>query len=196
MRSLILASQSPRRLELLKKAGLKFSVITLKVSEIIDKNLTLEKAVTALARQKIEAVLATSRAQKASAATVVGADTVVELDGSILGKPKSKEEAIDYLARLSGRVHRVVTGFAIFDSVTNSWVESSDTSKVKFCPLTKCEIEAYVATGSPMDKAGAYGIQDAGGNFISSVEGAVDNVMGLPVYKILKVFDENGWKFN
>ncbi|MBP3938802.1 MAG: septum formation inhibitor Maf [Clostridia bacterium] len=185
MAEIILASASPRRKELLETAGISFTVKVADVEEVIEKNMSADKVVMSLALQKASAV-----AKDNPDAVVIGADTVVVLDGEILGKPKSEENAVELLMMLSGRVHTVYTGVAIIkgEKVKNF----CEATQVEFYPLEKEEIEAYVATKEPMDKAGAYGIQGRGCVLIKKINGDYFNVVGLPVsavYRELRDFN-------
>ena len=174
----ILASASPRRKELLAELIDTFEVIPAKGEEVVEGNPTPEELVKMLATQK-----ATEIANKAECVgkAVLGSDTVVALDGKILGKPKDEADAVAMLQALSGRSHEVYTGVCmIYPTATDrkTMVEAACT-RVYFLPLTDEEIKAYVATGSPMDKAGAYGIQDGG--LVEKIEGSFSNVVGLPL---------------
>lgn len=179
MAEIILASASPRRKELLETAGISFTVKVADVEEVIEKNMSADKVVMSLALQKASAV-----AKDNPDAVVIGADTVVVLDGEILGKPKSEENAVELLMMLSGRVHTVYTGVAIIkgEKVKNF----CEATQVEFYPLEKKEIEAYVATKEPMDKAGAYGIQGRGCVLIKKINGDYFNVVGLPVSAVYR----------
>ena len=179
MAEIILASASPRRKELLATAGLDFTVKVTDVEEKIEEGLTPDAVVMSLALQKAQAV-----ALENPDSVVIGADTVVVLDGKILGKPESEENAVEMLASLSGRSHIVYTGVALIkgDKVKNF----CEATQVEFYDLTKEEIEAYVATKDCMDKAGAYGIQSRGCVLISKIDGDYFNVVGLPVSKVYR----------
>lgn len=179
MSDLILASASPRRKELLENIGLRFRIVVADIEEKIPDEATPEQAVEALALQKAQAV-----ADMNKNSVVIGADTVVVLDGKILGKPKSEDDAIDMLSSLSGRTHTVCTGVAIINGdEAKSFVEVTE---VEFHTLTADEIVAYVKTGEPMDKAGAYGIQGKGCVLVKRINGDYFNVVGLPVSKVYK----------
>lgn len=196
MIQLVLASQSPRRSQLLTEAGLRFTVDSVKVSEIIDENLNLERALIQLARTKGEALLGSDKYLKLRDYLVISADTVVIWDGQILGKPQSPEEAVDFLHRLSGKTHCVKTAFALQspDPSFYPWMEVV-TTLVQFHQLTTDAIDAYVATGSPMDKAGAYGIQDPLVKaFVKSIRGSTSNVVGLPLERVVPVLKWMGIK--
>lgn len=176
---LILASASPRRRELLTRAGYTFEVFP---ADIPEDPLAEEEPVayvTRLARQKAETVLRQFAGQDASAVAVLGADTTVTVDGEILAKPEDAADAARMLRLLSGRTHRVVTGVAV---VTPDRTEvAAEVTAVKFVTLSEQEIAEYVATGEPMDKAGAYGIQGRAAKWIPRIEGCYFNVMGLPL---------------
>jgi nucleoside triphosphate pyrophosphatase len=184
--ALILASGSPRRTALLSAAGIGFEVVESGVTEI---RLERESATAFALRMAREKALSVSRGLPQ--AVVLGADTVVECGAEILGKPSGADEARQMLARLSGNVHTVVTAFAIAHA--GMAVDTGAVvSRVTFRRLTVHEIETYVATGEPFDKAGAYGIQGASANFIAHVEGSRDNVMGLPVREVLERLERHG----
>ncbi|TCK98084.1 septum formation protein [Natranaerovirga hydrolytica] len=179
MKKLILASQSPRRKELLKSLGLSFQSIT---SHIDEENFHLqspEDMVKALAYAKADAV---SKGVEEDA-VIIGSDTVVVLDNKILGKPKNKEEAAYFLELLSGNMHTVYTGIAIKDNKnSNSYIDVEQT-QVYMKKLTQDEIQAYIHSNEPMDKAGAYGIQGLGAIFIEKIIGDYYSVMGFPILK-------------
>ncbi|HEX3409165.1 MAG TPA: Maf family protein [Candidatus Binataceae bacterium] len=176
---LILASGSPRRKMLLAAAGLDFEIIESKIEEVRENG---ETACAFAMRMACEKALEVSR--RFPAALVLAADTIVECDGTILGKPRDADHAGKMLRLLSGKTHRVVTAFAIARAI--AVIETTPVvSRVTFRALSADEIAAYVATGDPLDKAGAYGIQDVGAGFVERVEGTRDNVMGLPVSEVL-----------
>ena len=176
---LILASTSPRRRALLAAAGIEFELAESGVEEA---RLAGEPAAKFALRMAEDKALAVSR--RAGGALVLGADTVVECGGEILGKPHDHADAHRMLRMLSGRFHTVVTAFALVRD--GRIVESrAVTSRVRFRDLGDDEIDAYIRTGEPMDKAGAYGIQAEGAGLVVEVEGERDNVMGLPVEEVL-----------
>ena len=182
---LILASQSPRRRELLTMLGLHFTVITADIDETMDETLPVEQAVAEVCKRKAEAV-----AKIQPEDLVLAADTIVVVDGKVLGKPHSPEEAKAMLRLLSGRDHQVFTAFCLWQKGTaNTHVEMT---RLRFRPLSEEEISAYVATGSPMDKAGAYGIQDQAAIFVEAMDGDYYNVMGLPLCSLAKALRKNG----
>lgn len=184
---LILASGSPRRRHLLEVAGIDFEASVSGLDEI---RMEGEGATEFALRMAVEKALAVSRSTE-DRALVLAADTVVECGGEILGKPGDAAEACRMLRALSGRVHTVVTAFAL--ARASATIESlAVISRVRFRRLGDDEIDAYVRTGEPMDKAGAYGIQGQGGGFIAEVEGSRDNVMGLPVNETLAALARHG----
>ena len=178
---IILASASPRRRELLAQAGFEFEVVTSDVDEVADPSLTPDKLVMSLARQKAQAV-----AQNRADCAVIGSDTVVVLDGKVLGKPRDEADAVRMLESLSGRKHEVYTGVCIaFAGETHCFFERTS---VNFCELDGEQIKAYVATGEPMDKAGAYGIQGKGCVLVEGIEGDYFNVVGFPVSRFCREY--------
>ncbi len=183
---LILASGSPRRRELLSRAGVEFEVVE---SGIPEHRLDHEEAAEYALRMASEKALAV--AQKRADALVLAADTVVEIGGEILEKPVDADDARRMLNRLSGRTHTVVTAFAIArdDRVIE---KRAVLSRVTFRELSAREVSEYIATGEPFDKAGAYGIQALGGSFIAQVEGSRENVMGLPILEVVEALERHG----
>ncbi len=186
---LILASQSPRRAHLIRLLGIKnVSIIPSDVDESLENLLTAEGTVIELALRKARAL----RDKVVSHSIILGADTIVVLDDMILGKPADPDEAVSMLHQLSGRTHTVYTGVALVDTSTNEERHFVEHTDVTFRALGSEEIESYVATGAPLDKAGAYGIQeDFGAVFVSRIDGDYYNVVGLPLcslYQHLKQF--------
>ncbi|BAS28621.1 Maf family protein [Limnochorda pilosa] len=178
---LVLASASPRRKVLLEKLGIPFEVAPANVAEDdVSPGDPPEVRVERLALVKAQAV---HRARPE--AVVIGADTLVEVDGRVLGKPRDEAEAATMLRLLSGREHSVHTGLALVGPGGRSQA-AHESTRVRFRPLDDREIVAYVATGSPMDKAGAYGIQDQAATFVSRVEGCFFSVMGLPLARLVE----------
>lgn len=174
---LVLASASPRRRDLLARLGLEFTVSPTDADETWPAGLDLGPATQAVALRKARAVAAPP------GALVLAADTVVVLDGEVLGKPADPAEAAATLARLSGRTHEVVTGLAL--AVDGRQTTAHETTRVTFATLTDAEVAAYVATGSPLDKAGSYGIQDdLGALLVERIEGDYFNVVGLPLRRL------------
>ena len=178
--NLVLASQAPRRRELLSLIQKDFTVQSSCVEEIVPEGLTAEETVVYLAKLKAEEVAQRLKTSTDSQKTVViGADTVVVLDGEIMGKPKDRDDCIRMISLLSGRQHEVYTGVAI---VVKGQTESFyQRTAVRFLDLTKEEIEWYASLQEPYDKAGAYGIQGFGSLLVEGIDGDYFNVMGLPV---------------
>ncbi|MES2965225.1 MAG: Maf family protein [Bdellovibrionota bacterium] len=193
MPRLVLASQSPRRRELLSLAGFDFTTTSLQISEIPDENLNLPDQVRGLAVQKADAWWAQAKASERQGILLLTADTVVILDGQILGKPKDQKENRRFLKALSGRFHEVITAVCLVEGSTAKRVVDHDVAKITFRELTDSEIDEYVASGEGLDKAGGYGIQGPAGQFVAKLDGAFDNVMGLPVALVEKLLAENGW---
>jgi septum formation protein len=190
MRKLVLASGSPRRCALLDQIGVDYTVCPADVIETKSFG-NPKKAVVENAFRKADAA-----SKMLTDALVIGADTAVVLNGSMLGKPKSNEDAAEMLEALSGNMHLVLTGLALFDPGTGElWTECEET-KVYFRVLDKAEIDSYIKSGFPMDKAGAYGIQDKGALFVERIEGCYYNVVGLPLVAVvggLKYFGISVW---
>ncbi|MDO5426185.1 MAG: Maf family protein [Eubacteriales bacterium] len=181
MKKIILASASPRRRELLTQAGIPFEVITSQTEEIITKE-TPGEAVMELALQKARAVAE----RLCTDAIVIGADTVVAIDGKILGKPADEADAKRMLELLSGRTHEVCTGVALLIREGERLRETVffEGTQVEMYPITEEEILSYIATGEPMDKAGAYAIQGRAAIFVKGIKGDYANVVGLPVGRL------------
>ena len=175
-KKIVLASASPRRRELLRKIVRKFKVVPSAVKESMIKAKTPEAYAVLAALAKAEEI-----ALRCRNALVIGADTIVVLDGEILGKPKSKREALRMLKKLSGRTHRVITGVAVVDAETFEKNAGFEVTRVRMKKVPGRGIMDYVKSGRPMDKAGAYGIQEIEEVFIDKIEGDYDNVVGLPV---------------
>lgn len=175
---IILASQSPRRKELMGQIGLKFKVISPNVDERVEGNLSPAQLVEELSLRKALAV----EQQVSRGDLIVAADTVVALEGTVLGKPKTERDAFSMLSALSGNRHYVHTGVTVLH---NGRAETGhEVTAVTFRELEPDEISSYIATGEPMDKAGAYGIQGIGALLVSGIDGDYCNVMGLPVYRL------------
>ena len=175
---IVLASQSPRRRELLGKMGLTFTAQSPNIDEEAVQGLSALELVKALSREKALHIAA----DEASDTVVIGSDTVVVLDGEVLGKPGSPAQAAEMLSALSGRSHEVCTGVTVCRG--DQVVSEAEVTQVTFRPLTEEEILWYVQTGEPMDKAGAYGIQGYGALFVEKICGDYSNVVGLPVCRL------------
>ncbi len=178
---LVLASASPRRRELLQQAGYRFRVRAAEIDEAVLPGEDPVGYVTRLAREKAESIFRQIEAEAVAlqGLVVLGADTTVVVDGELLGKPESREDAVRMLRLLSGRTHRVITGVAVVSA--GSVQVAAEVTGVKFLTLDEAEIAGYVATGEPMDKAGAYGIQGMAARWIPRIEGCYFNVVGLPL---------------
>lgn len=190
---IILASASPRRQELLAMLGLDFTVMASSYEERAqpDPAATPAEQVMATARGKAEEVFRlASRVPETADSLVVGADTIVVLEGEVLGKPGDQAEARRMLRTLSGRWHQVFTGLALLHRAKA--ITTYEMTRVHFRPLSDREIDAYLRTGEPMDKAGAYGIQGLGAIFVDRIEGCFYNVMGLPVPRFALLLKEYG----
>lgn len=196
MHQLVLASQSPRRLKLLREAGYKVDTSLVKVSENIDENLNPQSVVISLAMQKAVSCFETNRDWSGQRKLILAADTLVFLDQSPLGKPENEQDALDILKRLSGSEHQVLTGVCFIDTCNQTFVLDYDLSRVFFRELSDKEIHDYIKTGEPMDKAGAYGIQGLGQQFVKKTEGSLTNIIGLPMEIVEKVLLKNGWQIS
>lgn len=177
---LILASSSPRRRELLSLLDIPFTVQSSEADETLPENSSPEQAVLLLAKRKAKAVQ--EAGGNVRPIIIVSADTVVSLQGAIFGKPQNREEAFSMLSALSGQTHRVYTGVCILSPMDTSLF--SVCTEVTFYPLSEKEIWDYIATGEPMDKAGAYGIQGRGALFVQEIKGDYYNVVGLPIARV------------
>ena len=175
-----LCSRSPRRRKLLKQINLQFKSLSVDVDESILKNEKPVHIVKRLANNKLVAAL-----KKVKKGIIITADTIVVLDNKVLGKPENEPDAVRILKKLSGRVHTVYTGFSIFNTEKNLRITDFEKTNVEFRELDNIEIKEYIKGGSPMDKAGAYGIQDDfGAVFIKKINGCYYNVVGLPLQKV------------
>ena len=181
-RKIILASASPRRKELLEKLDLDFSVCPADIDESLlpDEDAAMYPLRTAV--QKAMAV-----AKTAEDALIIAADTVVAVDDDILGKPRDEAEAKAMLQRLSGREHIVITGIGVVDTASGRTLSATEQTIVYFHPLRDEEIDAYIATGECMDKAGSYGIQGKGSLLVRKIDGDYFNVMGLPLSRLYRL---------
>ena len=187
---IVLASRSARRVELLRLVGARFEVCAADVDERPLPGERAEAHVLRLAEQK--ARMAAGRVEPPAARgelLVLGADTIVTLDRDILGKPKDVEEARRMLGLLSGRVHEVWTGIAVVDPADGHSVSEAVRSIVKFAVLDPSDVDRYVATGEPLDKAGAYAVQGGGALFVEAIEGSYSNVVGLPLSHLKRRVD-------
>lgn len=185
MEEIVLASASPRRAELLRRMGVPFSVCPAQVDEEISGE--PEACVRALARKKAEDVAA-----RVGCGRVLAADTLVFLDGEALGKPRDEQEAAQMLTALSGRAHEVLTGMCLMDAESGARWERCDRAVIYFGELTREEIAEYVATGEPLDKAGAYGIQGLGGALVRRIEGDYYATVGLSLFGLRALLRKAG----
>ena len=183
---IILASQSPRRRELLEHMGVEFRVVTPDIDEHMERELPPDELVRRISAEKARAVAA----QAGPDAIVIAADTVVALDGAVLGKPADELEAFKMLSTLSGCRHQVYTGLTVLRGKEMHTV--SEETAVTFRELSEKEITNYIRTGEPMDKAGAYGIQGYGALLVEGIQGDYYNVMGLPVCRLGGLLKELG----
>jgi len=202
---LILASQSPRRIDLLNKLGLEFEVVPSDKEEVVQSGLSPEDVVLSIAEQKAEDVVYQLRKRietEDGPFLILAADTLVAFEGKLLGKPGDRQEAIEMLESLSGKTHMVHTGVVVFRAektsdnggIKKSVINAVETSYVTFRPLQRSEIEAYVDTNEPMDKAGAYALQGIGAFLVSKVDGSDSNVIGLPVSRAVDLLRRSGLK--
>lgn len=187
MKRMILASASPRRHEILRRAGLRFTVDAAEFEEDLGMHLPPRELARVLSGQKAEAVALRNRN-----AIVVAADTLIAFQEKVLGKPHTAAEAKRMLRLLSGKAHTVITGFTVIDTETGRRASRSVATKVYFRRLDHGRIEEYVRSGEPLDKAGAYAIQGLGAAFVRRIEGDYLNVVGLPYAALAKVLREFG----
>ncbi|TDI86072.1 MAG: septum formation inhibitor Maf [Caldithrix sp.] len=184
-KKLILASISPRRENLLRMIGFDFEVVNSQVDEQSEVYTIPEVHVLELAQKKALKV-----AEKIDGGLIIGADTVVVLNNQILGKPKDAKQAKEILQQLSGKTHEVYTGFAIVEKPSGEMLSEFVKTLVSFRKLADEEIDRYIQSGSPFDKAGGYGIQDQGALFVQKIDGCFYNVMGLPVTKLYQALEK------
>jgi septum formation protein len=185
--SIILASASPRRTELMSLAGITFSVVPADICENVLPGENPSEHVIRLSRGKADAV-----ATAMDGRFFIGADTVVVLDGTIMGKPLDDDDAFRMLSALSGRDHEVITGYTVFDKISGIHLSRSVSTQVTFKTLWEQEIRAYIATGCPLDKAGAYAIQGGAGHFVRAISGSYSNVIGLPMTELYETLCQLG----
>jgi septum formation protein len=190
---IVLASTSPRRAEILREAGITFEILATQVDEAILPGETATAMVARLAEAKARAAAAQLDADICDC-IVVGADTTVELNGEIFGKPRDTDHAREMLIQLGGRTHHVLTGIFLLRLPGNSTRAAVEKSCVTFAPLSESELDAYVATGEPLDKAGAYAIQGFAGRYIPKIEGCYFNIVGLPLARLYKLLRELDWR--
>ncbi len=180
--TIVLASASPRRSELMELAGIPFSVMPAHINEEVLPGEQPAEHVMRLSREKAQSVAA-----RTGGRLFIGADTVVVLDDRIMGKPADEREAHEMLSALSGRTHEVITGFTLFDRESGVCLSRSVRTEVSFRVLGEQEIRSYIASGCPMDKAGAYAIQGRAVHFVRSIRGSYTNVIGLPMAELYEL---------
>jgi len=185
---IILASASPRRKQLLEGLNLDFKIIPSEIEEIIDEKVFSNKLIEDLALEKAIDV----RKKINYPAVIIGADTVVVIDNRVLGKPKDRQEAFEMIKMLQGKTHKVVSAIAVIDTRNEKILTDSVESRVSFKPLSDNEINSYIDTGEPMDKAGAYAIQGVGSILVSSICGCYSNIVGISTYKLAEMLKEFG----
>jgi septum formation protein len=190
---IILASSSPRRAEILRDAGIAFEILPTQIDETALPSETARAMVARLAEAKARAAAAQMDAGSREC-IIVGADTTVELDGEILGKPRDSAHSREILAKLSGRTHHVLTGIFLLRLPDNATRAAVENSAVTFARLSEEEIDTYAATGEPLGKAGAYAIQGLAGRYIPRIEGCYFNVVGLPLARLYALLRELGWR--
>jgi septum formation protein len=189
---IILASSSPRRAEILRNAGIAFEIRATQIDETALPDEPARAMVARLAEAKARAAAQLDAAMREC--IIVGADTTVELEGEILGKPRDSADARAMLAKLSGRTHHVLTGIFVLRLPDNAARAAVENSAVTFAPLDEKEVNAYAATGEPIGKAGAYAIQGFAGRHIPRIEGCYFNVVGLPLARLYVLLRELGWR--
>lgn len=180
MKRLVLASGSPRRQEILRQLGLEFDVMISRTDETLTGDCPPEKAAMALALQKTRDVMM----RIGYPAVIIGADTIVVMEGRIMGKPLDAQQAFEMISALSGKQHAVITGVAVADSTTGEERTGCQLTLVRMKEIPPDRIKKYIATGEPFDKAGAYAVQGKASVFIDSIDGCYFNVVGLPVGKL------------
>jgi septum formation protein len=190
---LILASTSPRRAQILRDAGIPFEIARANVNERRRLGESARVMTRRLAQAKAQ-IIAKKLGKKPLQAIVIGADTTVEVKGELLGKPQSLAQARKMLRKLAGKTHRVVTSVAAIRLPDHAQAIATVTTRVRFAPLSAEDIAEYVATGEPLDKAGAYAVQGIGGRFIERIDGCYFNVVGLPQARLYRMLSGLGWR--
>lgn len=192
MKQIILASKSPRRRELLEKAGIKFKIAESKFEEYFDPKLNPRELVEKLSLEKAKAVYRKNSRAGGNKAIIIAADTLIVCDGKVLGKPKNEKDAKRMLQFLSGKVHSIITAFTIIDGDLNKIITKSEETKIHMRKINDNEINGYVQTNEPFDKAGAYAVQGIAEKFIEKIEGNFDNAVGLPLNSLMKELKKIG----
>lgn len=186
--SIVLASASPRRSELLELAGIRFRVAP---ADIEETPLPGEEALPHALRLAEEKARAAAK-RELTGRWFIGADTIVVLDGRIMGKPSDEQDAFRMLSELSGKTHEVVTAYGVVDRQTGVCSSRAVRTQVVFKPLTEAEIATYISTGCPLDKAGAYAIQGGAAHFVREIQGSYTNVVGLPTCELIETLQQLG----
>lgn len=189
MQGLILASTSPRRQELLQKIGVAFETVASDYEEVFDNRPPRVQALH-LARQKVESVL--QHSPQFASELILGADTCIDLDGRVLGKPATKREARSFLQHLAGRTHRVITALSLWNGGVKEFHDEAETTLIHLAPISTREIEWYLDTGEWKGAAGGYRIQGCGSLFVDWIEGCFFNVMGLPIRRFYGMLQSQG----
>lgn len=187
VKQIILASESPRRKEILEKAGLKFKVVKSNYKEYLDPKLKPHELVQKLSLEKAKAVF-----KKYKNCIIIAADTFVVCNNKILGKPKDEKDAKQMLSWLSGKTHLIITGFTIIDGNLDKIITKSQVSKIYMRKISSAEIDSYIKTGEPYGKAGGYAIQGIGSIFIKKINGDFFNAVGLPIYALARMLKKLG----
>ena len=189
MRKIILASTSPRRKELLEQIGLEFLIEPSGYEEDMNQKMSPEELARFLSHQK---ALDVAEKHKGEDSLVIGADTFIAFEGGVLGKPHTAEKAKEMLSAMSGKAHSVLSGFTIIDTKDDKIISKAVETRVYFRDLSEEEINAYIASGEPLDRAGAYEIQGLGGLLVYKIEGDYTNIVGLPVTEVALALKEFG----
>ncbi len=193
MKQLILASKSPRRIELIQKLGVEYRIVGADIDEVFDENLLPFENATETAREKAQNVF--EQIDISDEMVVLGVDTIVVQNQSVIVKPKDRKDAFDILRKLSGNTHEVISGLAFISQ--EKIMKKHVVSLVEFADLSDEEINRYLDTQEPYDKAGAYGIQGTAGLFVKAIHGCYFNIMGLPLQKVYEILrDEFGFSFH
>ncbi len=192
MEPIILASSSPRRQEILKLLNIPFKVVMPEIDESQPDDVTTEKLPEYLATRKVDAV-ARSMPAGSELPWILGADTLIELDGKIYGKPRDQEQAVQFLQELQGKTHRVMTGLALYNGTLHFVSTKTVISQVTFAPMTREEIDWYIGTGDWHGAAGGYRIQGLASCFIKTITGTNSAVVGLPIFELYDMLKEQGY---
>lgn len=192
MEPIILASSSPRRQELLKMLGIPFKVMLPEMEEIIPQEIMAEEAPAYLADQKVKAVLA-AIPEGQSVTWILGADTLIILDGELMGKPEDSVQAADFLRKLSGKTHKAISSVVLYNHQTKKKEIRTKSTEVTFAHLSEKEITWYIETGEWHNAAGGYRLQGLAGCFVSHINGSWTGVIGLPIYELYDMLKTQGY---